>query len=166
MMLSDKSVAALLESGDVGISPYPSDVQFQPVSVDLLLGTSFAVQNKGGGWHNFVTTETIIHSGQFLLANSRERIRLPSNVAGQVVGKSTWARQGLIVEAAGLVDPGFDGHITLELYNMNSLSLRLAAGVPICQMSFWWVDREVARPYGSEGLGSHYQGQTRAEPAR
>jgi dCTP deaminase len=168
MMLSDRTYRALIESGDVKVVPAPADYQYQPVSLDLLLGTSFAhlARNQFGTEHRFTETHLQIQPGEFLLAATEERIQLPAHVAGVVHGKSTWARRGLMVEAAGLVDPGFDGTITLEIKNLSDLPIRLFAGRAIAQISFHLIDLAVARPYGSAGLRSHYQGQTLAETAR
>jgi dCTP deaminase len=168
MMLSDRTYRALIESGDVRVIPEPADSQYQPVSLDLRLGTSFAQlpRNQFGSSHQFNETEMLVQPGEFLLAATEERILLPSYVAAVVHGKSTWARRGLMVEAAGLIDPGFEGTITLELKNLSDLPVRLCAGYPIAQMSFHLTDVSVLRPYGSPGLSSHYQGQQNAEPAR
>lgn len=165
MLLSDRTVRELLQSGDVCITPAPNDEQIQPVSIDLRLGVSYVLQ---GPHHDERTSTsfTLIRPGEFLLANTREHVRLPAHIAGIVHGKSTWARRGLMVEAAGLVDPGFEGTITLELKNLGHRPLPLTAGIPICQMMFFAVDVAVLRPYGSAGLDSHYQGQQDAEPAR
>lgn len=168
MMLSDRTINQLLEAGDIKIVPEISEEQLQPVSVDLLLGTSFCrlPQREGEEHRHIVSSDTFIRPGEFLLAATHERLVLPSHIAAMVHGKSTWARRGLMVEAAGLVDPGFDGTITLELKNLSALPIRLRAGVAICQVSFYATDLAVLRSYGSVGLNSHYQGQTRAEPAR
>lgn len=167
MLLSDRTIRELLKSGDARIVPEPADAQIQPISVDLTLGTSFCRWRKSDGHdEHTVTTWTLIRPDEFLLASTRERIVLPPYIAGLVHGKSTWARKGLLVEAAGLVDPGFDGTITLELKNMGTRPLPLRAGEPICQLTLHAVDAAVLRPYGSAGLGSHYQNQDRAEPAR
>jgi dCTP deaminase len=165
MLLSDKTIRDLLTSGDVQIVPSPVDAQMQPVSVDLRLGTSFVKFERGNEQH-LLTSWTLVRPGEFLLAATEERLVLPQHIAGLVHGKSTWARRGLMVEAAGLVDPGFEGIITLEIKNLSASPIALSAGSPICQLTLHAVDMAVLRPYGSAGLGSHYQGQERAEPAR
>jgi dCTP deaminase len=169
MLLSDRTINALLFSGDVKIVPRPEEQQFQPISVDLRLGNSWARETADGGMDTpsrYIESHTVIRPGEFMLACTMERITLIHHIAGLVHGKSTWARRGLMVEAAGLVDPGFDGTITLELKNMSHSPIYLSAGMAICQITFHATDVAVGRPYGSAGLGSHYQGQTRAEPAR
>jgi dCTP deaminase len=168
MMLSDRTYGFLVETGVIGIVPAPLPVQYQPVSLDLLLGNSFCrlPRNQWDEHHPIIDTQTEVRPGEFLLANTLERLKLPDNISGLVHGKSTWARKGLMVEAAGLVDPGFEGTITLELKNLSHLPIPLRAGEPICQISFHGLDAGVLRPYGSDGLNSHYQGQNKAEPAR
>lgn len=167
MILSDKTIIEMMRSQDIGITPEPKLPQVQPVSVDLLLGSSFVVfSTLDGEPHKLAASEYRISPGQFMLGSTRERIRLPRHISARVCGKSTWARRGLLVEAAGLVDPGFDGTITVELFNMSTTPLLLRAEQAICQISFEVTDFAVLRPYGSDGLNSHYQGQTKAEPAR
>jgi len=168
MMLSDQTIRQLVEAKEIAVTPQPEDIQFQPVSLDLRLGTSFhrlPTSRDVGEGTSIISSRTIIRPGEFLLAATQENLLLPDHISGVVHGKSMWARRGLMVEAAGLVDPGFDGTITLELKNLSALPLTLTAGVPICQVSFHLLDTCVLRPYGSVGLGSHYQGQVRATPA-
>lgn len=167
MMLSDRTIRALVDAGDIVIAPTPGDKQMQPVSVDLRLGNSFTrlPVHRDSGHTSVLTNYQVMRPGEFLLAATHERIRLAPHIAGEVKGKSTLARKGLLVECAGLVDPGFDGTITLELKNLSHLPIPLHAGMPIAQIAFYALDTAVIRPYGSTGLGSHYQGQTRATPA-
>ncbi len=164
MLLSDQTTLALMAAGDIKIVPEPHTSQIQPVSVDLRLGSSFCRLHEGREY-KFITDKAILRPSEFLLACTMERIVLADHVAGFVCGKSTLARRGLMVEAAGLVDPGFDGTITLELKNLSDLPLPLSAGMLVCQIAFHATDKAVLRPYGTPGLNSHYQGQTRAEPA-
>lgn len=147
-------------SGNLGIDPI-TDQQIQPVSVDLRLGAvrlpSGQVQHAGRGR---------IVPGEFLLGSTKETIKLGYSLAGHVHGKSTRARQGLIVHAAGLVDPGFNGQLTLEMFNMSSAVLLLDIGMLICQISFEFVSSIPERPYGHPMLESHYQHQKDPTPAR
>ena len=80
---------------------------------------------------------------------------------------SSLGRLGLIVHAtAGFCDPGWNGTLTLELNNLTRVPIKLAPGLPIAQLSFMTLDRPAQRPYGSPGLGSHYQGQRAATESR
>lgn len=140
--------------GAIKIAPEPHDWQMQPVSIDLSLG---AIRHSAvvdfPGWTYF------IQPGQFLLGSTTEIIGLSPNIVGQVHGKSTLARQGLVVHAAGLVDPGFHGQLTLEMYNMSGEALELADGMPVCQITFEFLSTTPGRVYGAPGLFSKYQGQ-------
>lgn len=142
----------------VAIAPTPQDRQYQPVSIDLGLGALMGAMRLAtrGYW---------LEAGQFILASTLEEVRMPDTLVGLVSGKSTLARRGLLVEAAGLVDPGFKGTITLELKNLGHQRIRLELEMLICQISFLAVEGVVSRPYGSPGLGSHYQGQRGPTPA-
>lgn len=176
-MLSDRSILKQIESGAIKITAeddeYPLDAshepprsallpwQVQPVSVDLRLG-GLSMKNgtpllsdEWGVW--------TIEPGQFLLGCTMEIVGVSENIWGDVRGKSTIAREGLIVEAAGLIDPGFEGQLTLELFNMSAERLALLHGQPICQVMFGWVDTTPKRIYGQ--ADNHYQGQTGPTPS-
>jgi dCTP deaminase len=103
---------------------------------------------------------------RFMLGSTVEHVELSANLVGKVEGKSTRARQGLIVESAGLVDPGFHGELTLEIFNMSEEDIHLEYGMKICQVYFHWVDTTPKRTYGHFDLGSHYQDQSGPTPAR
>lgn len=167
-MLSDRSILKQIEAGAIKIEVEGDDVyaplyewQIQPVSVDLRLG-GIAVKNgtplppdDHGVW--------TIRPGQFLLGCTMETVGLSENIWGDVRGKSTIAREGLIVETAGLIDPGFEGQLTLEIFNMSDEMLGLQRGQPICQVMFGWVDTTPKRIYGQ--ADNHYQGQTGPTPS-
>jgi dCTP deaminase len=154
-MLSDVSIRKLL--ADDLIEPTPHDHQIQPASVDLLLG---AVKRRpvGDDW--------LLLPGEFKLASTLETVTIPADIVGMVAGKSSLARIGLTVEQAGWIDPGFTGQITCELFNASNQPIRLRPEQPICQIAFIRLDQPAARPYGSPGLRSHYQGQRGPTPAR
>jgi dCTP deaminase len=108
-----------------------------------------------------------IHPGEFALGRTLERVELPDDVVARIEGKSSLGRLGLIVHAtAGFVDPGFRGTLTLEITNLTRVPIKLYAGLLIAQLSFMTLDAPAERPYGSEALGSHYQGQVAATESR
>lgn len=160
-MLADRTIRTLMAKKDITIdyrmSGLPGvtfqDHQIQPVSVDLRLGDMMSISGTAE-WTYFMKP------GEFLLGSTAEWVQLSGNIVGQVHGKSTRARQGLIVHAAGLVDPGFGGNLTLEMYNMSGDTIPLTRGMLICQISFEFLSCHPERIYGDEGLHSHYQGQT------
>ncbi|HET9720897.1 MAG TPA: dCTP deaminase [Solirubrobacteraceae bacterium] len=180
-VLSDATIRELVGAHRITIDPWePSHVQ--PASVDLRLGDSFRV------FHNHRTASIdlrnppanlteevvipageafVIHPGEFALGRTLEYVELPDDIVARIEGKSSLGRLGLIVHAtAGFCDPGFRGTLTLELNNLTRVPILLYPGLPIAQLSFMTLDRPAARPYGSPGLGSHYQGQRAATESR
>jgi dCTP deaminase len=180
-VLSDGTILRLVEAGRITIDPWDPD-RVQPASVDLRLGDSFRV------FHNHRTTAIdlreppsnlteevvvedgvpfVIHPGEFALGRTLEWVELPDDIVARIEGKSSIGRLGLIVHAtAGFCDPGWKGTLTLELNNLTRVPIKLYAGLPIAQLSFMTLDAPAERPYGSEGLGSHYQGQVAATESR
>lgn len=137
-----------------GMVSRPDDValKIEPVSIDLHL----AEIEFGSGIRR---TEANLPPGVFCLGSTKEFFKMPDFVVGFVVGKSTIAREGLQIEAAGLIDPGFEGNITLELKNLHHREhYNLEVGDPIGQVYFMLTDKPVEIPYGPEN-GNHYQGQ-------
>jgi dCTP deaminase len=181
MILSDVSIQQHLDDLTLLISPPPEIIQ--PASVDLHLGGSYTTllgtsidrygPNPRGplSLTRFLTDEAFLplFPGQFVLAEIQEYIGLPSTLIGKLEGKSTLARDGLVVENAGYVDPGWTGKLTLELYNLGPATLILRRGQPICQIRFETLTTPAFRLYGHRDLGSHYQGsqtvQTGYDPA-
>lgn len=164
MKISDGSLLSLLAKGDIEIDPKPGLLAMQPCSIDLMLGTSFRWINRGerGGDFPVIASEIVLDPGDFVLATTREKVTLSKGFMGEVHGKSSWARFGLLVHAAGLVDPGFTGTLTLEMFNMSSRPLRLRSGHAICQITFERLDFPAVRAYGDPTLNSHYQEQVGA----
>jgi len=169
-VLSDRTIRTLLERADGRLSiatpsAFPmSDEQFQPASVDLRLADiKGALAVKIPAEDPWVFN---IPPGVFALGSTIEWVTLGKQVVGQVHGKSSWARRGLMVECAGLVDPGFSGQLTLELKNLTEKTIRVEQGKRICQLSLDWVDTVPDRVYGDPALRSRYQGQEGPTPAR
>lgn len=141
MFLADRTIKALVKTGVLGIDPFDTKY-LQPCSVDLTLG-DVAVERH----LTFDSTLWSIKSHQFLLASTLERVKLPANIAGTVSGKSTWGRKGLIIECAGHVDPGFEGDLTLEMFNFTDHDILMRKGTPICQIVFSYLDIAAEHPY-------------------
>jgi dCTP deaminase len=180
-VLSDGTIVRLINDGHIKIDPWDPDL-VQPASIDLRLGDSFRV------FHNHrasaidlrnppanLTEEVlvpadepfVIHPGEFCLGRTLEWVELPDDIVARIEGKSSLGRLGLIVHAtAGFCDPGWRGTLTLELNNLTRVPIKLYPGLPIAQLSFMTLDRPAQRPYGSPGLGSHYQGQRAATESR
>jgi dCTP deaminase len=180
-VLSDGTILQYVEEGRIKVDPWDPKM-VQPASIDLRLGDSFRV------FHNHRATAIdlrdppsnlteevvmpdgdafVIHPGEFCLGRTLEWVQIPNDVVARIEGKSSLGRLGLIVHAtAGFCDPGFEGTLTLELNNLTRVPIRLYPGLPIAQLSFMTLDRPALRPYGSPGLGSHYQGQRAATESR
>lgn len=174
MILSDGTIRKLLDSGRIGLEPL-GDGQIQPSSVDVRMGHQFRVihnhtreaidplEDMPDLTHLIEVepdTPFLLHPGEFVLGTTLERLRLPDDLVAKIDGKSSLGRWGLLIHAtAGLVDPGFEGQITLELSNVATLPIKLWPGMKIGQMSFFELDRPAERPYGHADLGSKYQGQ-------
>lgn len=178
MLLNDGAIAEWLARGKLEIGepskygeegeliPLPHD-QIQPASVDLRLDDLQVADAMGLGWRESPEEGKVWHlaPGQFVLGSTMEVVGLPDILAGRVEGKSTWGRRGLMIHAAGFVDPGFRGQITLELKNLTNDWLQVKREVRICQIAFNLLNQPCMRPYGTPGLGSHYQGQMGVTPA-
>ncbi len=180
-VLSDGTIRRLIEEGRVTIEPWDPDM-VQPASVDLRLGDSFRVfhnhlapaidlDNPPAHLTELITVppgeSSVIHSGEFVLGSTLERVTMPDDVVARIEGKSSLGRLGLIVHAtAGFVDPGFTGTLTLEITNLTRIPIILWPGKPIAQLSFMALDRPAERPYGHPELGSHYHGQVEATESR
>lgn len=109
----------------------------------------------------------LVTPDMFALATTAQRVKMPPHLVARVEGRSSLGRKGLIIHAtAGFIDPGFEGHITLEIANLNVRGIVLQAGMRICQLSLSRVDGDVRRPYGHPELRSRYQGQTGTTTSR
>ena len=109
----------------------------------------------------------ILHPGEFVLGSTLERVTLPDDLVARLEGKSSLGRLGLLIHStAGFIDPGWDGHVTLELSNVANLPITIYPEMKIGQISFVQLSEPAERPYGSEGIGSKYQGQRGPTPSR
>src|SRR4051794_32325494 len=181
MVLSDRTIREEIAAGRIGIDPY-DDALVQPCSIDVRVGDSFRVFRNSRYPYIDVKqpmedlTELvrvadgeafILHPGEFVLGVVLERVRLPDDLVATLDGKSSLGRLGLVVhQTAGVVDAGFDGHITLELANMANLPITVYPGMKIGQLSFMTLTTPAQTPYGSGSLGSKYQGQREPTPSR
>ncbi|MER3405066.1 MAG: dCTP deaminase [Chloroflexota bacterium] len=181
MVLSDRTIREYIEAGRIIIEPYePSFVQ--PSSVDLRLDRSFRVFRNNR--HPYIDVRRnqddltdlvevpdgepfMLHPGEFVLGSTLEWVQLPDDLVGRLEGKSSLGRLGLLIHStAGFVDPGFRGHLTLELSNVATLPITLYPGMKIGQISFIMLTTPAEHPYGSTVTGSKYQGQRGPTPSR
>jgi dCTP deaminase len=106
------------------------------------------------------TEPFVLHPGEFVLGATYEVITLPDDIAARLEGKSSLGRLGLLTHStAGFIDPGFSGHVTLELSNVATLPITLWPGMKIGQLCFFRLSSPAEHPYGSDKYGSRYQGQ-------
>jgi dCTP deaminase len=174
MLLPDHEIAAAVEAGRIGIDPWDPRL-VQPASLDIRVGEEFTArvyepapdENSVGRWVTRVHHGPFdLRPGKFALAHTLETVTLPADLAGRVEGKSSLGRLGLIIHTtAGWIDPGFTGEITLELRNVAEETIPLVPGQRIGQLNFMRLTSPAKRPYGSPGLGSHYQGQRGVTPS-
>ncbi len=163
MILSDKGIKKRIHNKELSIEPENLSL-IQPASVDLRLGGEFVTIthwntgvldfNSAPNYQKIIAKEFIVPSHSFVLATTMEKIKLPDDLTAFVEGRSSVGRMGLFIQNAGWVDPGFEGQLTLELYNANTLPIRLCAGRRICQMVFCKMDQKTTQPYTGK-----YQGQ-------
>ncbi|AMJ45505.1 MULTISPECIES: dCTP deaminase [Corynebacterium] len=181
MLLSDKDIRAAIEAGRLGIEPFEPEL-IQPSSVDVRIDKYFRVFNNSKYTHidpkrdmPDLTTEVevpegesfVLHPGEFVLAATLEKFTLPNDLAGRLEGKSSLGRLGLLTHStAGFIDPGFSGHITLELSNVANLPITLWPGMKVGQMAMFMMSSPAEVPYGSGALGSKYQGQRGPTPSK
>jgi dCTP deaminase len=184
MILSDADILRRLEAGDLVVEPLDDvDLQVQPASVDLRLGREFLEFQRTNipcihpgseaeieEYVDETTVEEgedfILHPGDFVLGTTHERVEIPPDLIAHVEGRSSLGRLAVVVHAtAGLCDPGFRGHITLELSNLGNAPVALTPGMRISQLTFTELSSPADRPYGA-GRGSKYQDQSGPQASR
>ncbi len=181
MVLSDRTIRAEIEAGRIELDPFDA-AMIQPSSVDVRVDRQFRVFHNAR--YPFIDVRQpmedltelvtisddepfILHPGEFVLGQTLERVRLPSDLVARLEGKSSLGRLGLLIHStAGFVDAGFEGNLTLELSNVANLPITIYHGMPIGQISFMRMDGPVDNPYGSGEVRSKYQGQAEPTPSR
>tara|TARA_A100001015_G_scaffold6816_1_gene8478 strand:- start:1799 stop:2341 length:543 start_codon:yes stop_codon:yes gene_type:complete len=162
MILSDGTIKTMVDAGELKIDPLKAD-HIQPASLDCTLGSHFLKIKDSQKTHldfdtpieyeSVESTSIVIPPQSFLLATTREYIALPNDITAFVEGRSSIGRMGLFIQNAGWVDAGFEGRITLELFNANSLPIVLTEGRRICQLVFCRMDQQAQRPYRGKYYG-------------
>ena len=174
MLLSDRDIKAEIDGGRVRLEPY-DEAMVQPSSIDVRLDKYFRLfdnhkypfidpAKEQPDLTHLVEVERdepfILHPGEFVLGSSFEIVTLPDDLAARLEGKSSLGRLGLLTHStAGFVDPGFSGHLTLELSNVATLPIKLWPGMKVGQLCFFRLSSPAENPYGSAKHGSRYQGQ-------
>jgi dCTP deaminase len=174
MLMSDRDIRAEIEAGNIGLEPLEMGL-LQPSSFDVRLDRFFRLFDN----HKYAYIDPaenqddltrlvevrsdeafILHPGEFVLGSTYEFVTLPDNIAARLEGKSSLGRLGLLTHStAGFVDPGFKGHVTLELANVSNLPIKLWPGMKVGQLCFFQLSSASETPYGSAKYNSRYQGQ-------
>jgi dCTP deaminase len=181
VLLSDRDILAELDAKRVQLDPFDA-AMVQPSSVDVRLDRFFRVFENHRYPHIDPAEEQpdltrpvepegdepfILHPGEFVLGSTYELVTLPDDVAARLEGKSSLGRLGLLTHStAGFIDPGFSGHVTLELSNVATLPIKLWPGMKIGQLCFFRLSSPAEHPYGSKKYGSRYQDQRGPTPSR
>ena len=181
MVLSDRTIKEEIEAGNIVIEPL-DPINIQPASVDVRLDSTVLVFRNSRLAYIDVRQDVsdlteaeeiiegqpfILHPGEFVLASTLEHIEIPADIVARLEGKSSLGRIGLLIHStAGYVDPGWKGHLTLELSNVARLPITLYVGMPIGQLSFLRLSTAAENVYGSKALNSKYLGQTQPTASR
>jgi dCTP deaminase len=181
VLLSDRDLVSEIKSENLALEPFEPALM-QPSSIDVRLDRFFRVFNNHLYTHidpseqqDELTSEVevvdgqafVLHPGEFVLASTLEVITLGDQLAGRLEGKSSLGRLGLLTHStAGFIDPGFSGHVTLELSNVANLPIKLWPGMKIGQLCIFRLSSPAEHPYGSAVYGSRYQGQRGPTPSR
>jgi len=181
VLLCDRDIRAEIEAGRFKLDPFDEEM-VQPASVDVRMDRFFRVFENHKYPHIDPAIEQsdltrpietsaeepfVLHPGEFVLASTHEVLSLPDDIAARLEGKSSLGRLGLLTHStAGWIDPGFSGHVTLELSNVATLPIKLWPGMKIGQMCLFRLTSAAEHPYGSAKYGSRYQDQRGPTPSR
>lgn len=172
MYLSDLDIKQELEAGEIIIENFDPE-RLQPASYDILLGNEFLVFDKHkvdaidpkkpvSEYMSKIIIEGeddafTLHPGEFALAVTDDYFGVGSKYCINIMGKSSLARLGLIIHTtAGFVDPGNKLKATLELFNTNSMPIKLYPKMKIAQIAFCQLRTPAEKLYGDPALGSKY----------
>ena len=181
MVLADRTIKRLIADGRIEVDPYDEGL-LQPSSLDVRVDRYFRVFRNSR--YPFIDVKAqqedltelvevaddgafILHPGEFVLGSTLERVTLPDDLVARLEGKSSLGRLGLLIHStAGFIDPGWDGHVTLELSNVANLPITIYPDMKIGQLCLFQMSSPAERPYGSQSIGSKYQGQRGPTPSR
>ncbi len=174
VLISDRDIRAEIDAKRIVLDPY-DPTMVQPSSVDVRIDRLFRLFDNHKYAHIDPAEDQpdltrlvevapdepfILHPGEFVLGSTYEAVTLPDDIAARLEGKSSLGRLGLLTHStAGFIDPGFSGHVTLELSNVATLPIKLWPGMKIGQLCFFQLSSPAEHPYGSSGYGNRYQGQ-------
>jgi dCTP deaminase len=174
VLLSDRDIRRQITDARIALDPWDAEM-VQPSSVDVRLDRYFRLFDN----HKYPFIDPaedqpdlthlievapdepfVLHPGEFTLGSTFEQVTLPDDIAARLEGKSSLGRLGLLTHStAGFIDPGFSGHVTLELSNVATLPIKLWPGMKIGQLCFFQLSSAAETPYGAGRYGNRYQGQ-------
>ena len=174
MLISDRDIRAEIDAKRIVLDPFEASM-VQPSSVDVRIDRFFRLFDNHKYAHidpaedqpeltrlieSKPSEPFILHPGEFVLGSTYELVTLPDDIAARLEGKSSLGRLGLLTHStAGFIDPGFSGHVTLELSNVATLPIKLWPGMKIGQLCFFQLSSPAEHPYGTGDYGNRYQGQ-------
>jgi len=166
MILSDRDIKKAFLQGRIVITPAPNlKQQLGSCSIDLRLGNVFRVFEHSRNpyidpskkdYSKEITREVVVKGGEnfvmqpgdFVLAVTLERVKIPNNLMGRLEGRSSLGRLGIVVHStASIFDPGWNGRCVLELGNLGRMAVSLTPGMRICAMTFEELSSEAEVPY-------------------
>jgi len=169
MVLSVVDIIDEVDRGNLTIEPYDED-NVEPASVDLRLGEDHKLVKSIGSIdlddenkivYENMDSHLVIPPDSLILSTTLERVEIPDDLVGRVLGRSSLGRLGVSVhQTAGYIDPGFKGQITLELINEGPVPVTISPGQRVCQIVFEYLSSPAAEPYGHDD--SQYQNQSGA----
>lgn len=174
---------ARMRAGDLVVTPLLSPSQIGATSIDLRMGNVALMARARGSSHvdpalaksekqqsPYVAemrrqqkheryelpfgAELLLHPGALALVPTLEWVRVPETLMGEVTARSTWAREGLSIATATLIEPGYEGIVTLELANLGQIPIALYPGLKIAQIAFLRVEGAGARKDDGQFKGS------------
>lgn len=160
MILSGKDILQRIHEGEILVDPPPGDEQIQPASLDVHIGSKIIRP------YDYPPTQAEVQqipigSGECVLAETEERVSVPDDLAVQLTGRSTLGRMFISLhQTAGWCDPGWDGHITMELKNHSPIKRTLEPGDRIGQLVFFPTSSDTGGYDGQyEGEGPEMPGE-------
>ena len=167
VLLSDRDILAEIDAKRISVEPYDESM-IQPSSIDFRLDRFFRV------FENAILEDFEIACleirDELVATIADDHVRgheIDADPERGLLWRPLLGRLGLLTHAtAGFVDPGFSGHVTLELANVATLPIKLYPGMKIGQLCFFRLSSPAEHPYGSEKYGSRYQGQRGPTPSK
>lgn len=164
--LSRSAIIRAIRHEGLVVSPILFENQIGASSVDLRMGTVARVARAGAQSHvdaaSYLATKSttahgvterkqqkhsrfdipfgrsfLLHPGTLVLVPTLEWVKIPPNLQGIVTARSSWAREGLNIATATIVNPGYAGIVTLELANFGQIPIRLQPGLRLAQIAFY-----------------------------